>query len=241
MEIARKLAAEANNVQSQRDLSAAYERLGSASSSAGKPQDAMEYYRKYLEIAERLAAADRANAQAQRDLGVAYERLGDESMKANAVNDALEFYGKFMDIARCLAADPDNAVAQRDLWSAHTRLGHVLSRRGETQKAIAEFDAGEKIAAAEVAKNRDFFDAYDEACYASLKVLKFSLEHPQPDEKQKESRRELVEAALTAVQRLLETPFQDLAQLRAEPDFSELVKLPEFEALLAKKGGKEKN
>ena len=235
MEIAKKLASDPKNVRAQRDLAAAYERLGDANSSAGKPQDAITCYRKYLEIAERLADADRASAQARRDLAVAYERLGDESMKVNALDDALAFYGKFKDIAQSLAADPDNAVAQRDLWSAHTRLGHVLSRRGETVQAIAEFDAGERIAAAELAKNRDFFDPYDQACYAALKLLKYSLQHPQPDEKQKTSRGELIEAALSAVQSLLATPFQDLAQIREEPDFSALVEVPKFRALLQQK------
>jgi tetratricopeptide (TPR) repeat protein len=241
MEIARSLATDPQNRQAQRDLAAAYERLGNASSSARKPQEAIACYQQYRAIAERLVAADRANVQAKQDLAGAYEQLGDESMKAGAVNDALAFYGKFMDIARSLAADPDNAVAQRDLWSAHTHLGHALSRRGDTRRAIAEFDAGQAIADAELAKNQDFFDPYDRACYASLKVLKFSLEHPHPDAKQNKLREALIEAALRAVQALLATPFQDLAQIREEPDLVALVALPQFETLLQQKARDGKN
>ena len=241
LRIAENLATDPKNLQAQRELSTAYERLGNASSSAGKPQEAIAYYGKYRAIAERLAAADRASTQAQQDLAVAYEQLGDESMKVGAVNDALAFYGKFMELARSLAADPDNAVAQRGLWCAHTRLGHVLSRRGDIRRAIAEFDAGQEIADAELAKNHDFFNPYDRACYASLKVLTLSLEHPHPDEKQKKLRGELIEAALRAVQTLLATPFQNLAQLREDPDFVALLDVPKFEALLEQKAHNGKN
>ena len=235
MDIAKQLAADPREVRAQRDLCVAYERLGDASASAGKPQDALAYYRKYREIAERLAAADRNNAQAQRDLAVAYVHLGDESMKAGAVNDALEHYRRVLEIAQSLAADRDNALAQRDLWSAHTHLGHALSRHGDVRQAIAEFDAAQQVADTELAANRDFFDPYDRACYAGLKIIRFSLAHPQPDESQMKSRRELVETALSAVQSLLETPFRDLVQLRQEPDLSALAGVPQFEAMLEQK------
>lgn len=241
MNIAKSLAANPEDTRAQRELSVAYQRLGDASLAAGKPQDALAQYRSYLEIADRLAKADRNNEQAQRDLAVAYQRLGDASLQVKDLTGAIDDFRQSLRIAQPLAADPDNAVVQQTLWSAHTRLGHALSRRGDTAQAIAEFDAGQKIADAQLAKNADFFGPFDKACYETLKVLVFSLQHPQPNEDEKKTQQQLIGAAYRAVEALLKQPDYDVAQIRQEPDFSAVIGLPQFQGLLgqAARNGKQ--
>jgi tetratricopeptide (TPR) repeat protein len=232
MNIAKTLAADLQDTQAQRELSVAYQRLGDANLAAGKPQDSLAQYRSYLEIAQRLAKADSDNKQAQRDLAEAYQRLGDASLLTNDLPGAIDTYQHYLRIAQRPAADPDNALVQHDLWSAHTRLGHALSRHGDTAQAIAELNAGQKIAAAQLAKNADFFDPYDKACYEALEVLEFSLQHPKPTGDERKTQQRLIDGVYSAVQSVLNQPGYDVAQIRREPDFSTVVGLPQFQALL---------
>jgi tetratricopeptide (TPR) repeat protein len=75
-------------------------------------QEAVDSYRKALDIRERLAASDPTDAQAQRDLSVSYNKLGDVSLQTGAVQDAVDSYRKALDIRERLAAsDPTDAQA----------------------------------------------------------------------------------------------------------------------------------
>ncbi len=227
--LAEKLANDSEDLQAQRDLSMTYERLGSTSSIASQRQAAIAYYRKYLDIAQRLWDSDASNVAAQRDLAIAHARLGEESLKANALDDALAYYRRYLELAELPATDAHHAAARYDLWSAHTRLGHIYSRRGDVRQAIAQFEAGQRIADAELAKNSQFFSRFDRACYAAINVLKHSLEHPHSDESANRQRAVLIEAAMDALRSL--TP-KDLSRISDEPDFSALVHLPEFKAVM---------
>ena len=47
----------------------------------GRTQDALDFYKKGLNVAQRLAEADPKSAQAQRDLSVSYDKLGNVTLE----------------------------------------------------------------------------------------------------------------------------------------------------------------
>ena len=98
----------------QRDLVASYNNLGDATVQKGQAKEALDFYRKAVAIAERLAAAHPKDAQGATRPGACYDGLGYVSFQSGRTQEALRFYQKAVTIAeRFVAADPKDAQAQR--------------------------------------------------------------------------------------------------------------------------------
>ncbi len=132
----RRVKAEPERADYQRDLSISHERLGDLMSALGQGEQAREFYQKALAISERLAKAEPERADYQRDLSVSHERLGGLMSALGQGEQAREFYQKALAISERLAkAEPERADYQRDLSVSYNKLGTVMSALGQGEQA----------------------------------------------------------------------------------------------------------
>lgn len=129
------LAATPDSAQAQREVSVGLSQLGDFLSHRGQPGDAeqaLQHFRRSLQIREDLAAAHPDSPQAQRDVAVVSNRLGDVLCERGDAEQALQHYQRGLEISeRLAAASPESALAQRDLAVSLDRLGDFLSERGQ--------------------------------------------------------------------------------------------------------------
>jgi tetratricopeptide (TPR) repeat protein len=81
-----------------------------------RQDEALETYRKGLEMAEKVASTDEGNLEWQRDLSVAHTRIGSVLLRQGKRDEALAEYRAGLSIDEKLAAAyPGNPQAQIDL------------------------------------------------------------------------------------------------------------------------------
>jgi tetratricopeptide (TPR) repeat protein len=125
----RVAAADPDNADWQRDLSASHLNIGVVLQTRGDLGGALQAYRAALEIAQRLAAAEPHNAKRQRDLSA---RIGFVLEEQGDLAGALQAYRAALEIAqRFTAADPENAEWQSDLASSYSMIGWLLRKQGD--------------------------------------------------------------------------------------------------------------
>lgn len=157
LEIAEELVSrDKNNTQWQHDLSMSYERLGRNAMRRKIYDVARINYEKKFEIIKGLAFVDPDNARWQRDLSLSYNSFGDLDRETANFGLAHQAYSDGFAIAQRLAAgDPLNSQWQHDLYASHERLGLVAEDLGDVAGAIREFEAGEAILLALIARVGD--------------------------------------------------------------------------------------
>jgi non-specific serine/threonine protein kinase/serine/threonine-protein kinase len=128
--------------QLQRELAAAYERLGDVQgrpnvANIGNSALALECYRKALSIREALASTGTPSADIKADIAQTYQRLsslqklmGDYRMGLQYDRDALRMNQEM------LALDPDNMEFRRKVASSYTALGSGLSQVADWDGAL---------------------------------------------------------------------------------------------------------
>ena len=106
----------------QRDLSVTFDRIGDVHLANADLGQALENYRKGLEIAQRLADREPANLLWQRDLSVSHDRVGEVLDRKGDWEGALESFRKGLAIAqtlcRCLRSRSANSGRE------HEKLEH---------------------------------------------------------------------------------------------------------------------
>ena len=142
--LAVSLAERKGSLESLRDLSISYERIGTiyeAKGGAGDLEKALEMHEKGLEIRQELAA-EQGTALSQRDLSISYKKIGDIYEAKGGAGDlekALEMYEKGLEIDKKLAAEQGTALSQRDLSISYNRIGDIhraRGRAGDLEKAL---------------------------------------------------------------------------------------------------------
>jgi tetratricopeptide (TPR) repeat protein len=108
--------------------------------------DALQFFRAYGAIFDRLAKADPGNAGWQRDLSVSHNKIGNVLRAQGNLPAALDAFKASLAIRDRLAkADPGNAGRQRDLSVSHDRIGDVLRAQGNLPAALDAFKASHAI------------------------------------------------------------------------------------------------
>ena len=134
----------ASNTTWQRDLAVSYNKLGDVAVSAGKLDDARDWFDKALTVTKALADKAPSNTDWtdwQRELALSYQRLGGVAMSAGKLVDARTWFDKALAVATTLAAaDPINTAWQRDLSISYERLGDVAVYAGKLDDARTWFD-----------------------------------------------------------------------------------------------------
>ena len=137
----RLAAANAKDTEVRNALGSSYLMLGRLAAGRGNPQQALDFYRKTVEIREALRKQDPNNAFLLRNLLVTYGRVGDAlgaPFLDNTLGDtqaALESYRKAAEIAAQLHEhDPKDRLARLDLAMAEVRIGMTTP---DTAEALA--------------------------------------------------------------------------------------------------------
>jgi eukaryotic-like serine/threonine-protein kinase len=121
----------------QRELAAAYERVGDVrgeafSASLGDTRGALDSYFKSLSIREALVAAAPDDAQNRRDLASSYMRFGEAVQQIGDPGRAFDYLQKALSLYAGIAAEqPKNLQAREDLAAVYNDLGTVLENRGD--------------------------------------------------------------------------------------------------------------
>ena len=138
-----KLAAEAQGDSVlQRELAAAYERLGDVrgqaySANLGDRAGATESYRKALKIRETLAQNSPRDRQSRSELAGIYSKLGVELEDTSEAARGLEYLQKSLAVYTELTAQaPDDWQVETDLAGIHNAIGGALEDRSEMAGAL---------------------------------------------------------------------------------------------------------
>ncbi len=131
------------------DLLKAYRKVGDGLDEQGSVTDALNWYRRSLDIGLALtaaAAADAKTATWRHDLSITYNKIGDVLSKLGLSTDALSNYRESLDIRKRLAkADAKNPLWQRDLASAYDRIGDFFRSQGNLTDALSNYRESLKI------------------------------------------------------------------------------------------------
>lgn len=152
----RLAAADPSNVVWQRDLSVDYGKLGEVEHKEGHLEAARTALTASCAIGELLAVSDPDNTELQYNLAMIRERLGDVALAEGAIRTAREdFNQRFKIIERLAKSNLSNAMLQRERCISHDRLARVAKASGDMAGAIREFEAGEAILVALIARVGD--------------------------------------------------------------------------------------
>ncbi|HEY6154033.1 MAG TPA: protein kinase [Candidatus Udaeobacter sp.] len=137
------LAAEANGDPAlQRELAAAYERVGDVrgqafSASLGDMAGAMDSYKKALHIRQALLAAHPDDVQNKAGLAGIYQKIGNQSLETTEAGAGLQNLRKAMALYTELATEePTNSEFRGDLAGIYNGLGMALEARGDESGAL---------------------------------------------------------------------------------------------------------
>ncbi|MEM7302574.1 MAG: hypothetical protein AAF468_15955 [Pseudomonadota bacterium] len=131
---AGKSCAENNGLE--RDIGAAFDRLGDLAIARGDLEVAQQSLQYALDTAEGLVKSDPGNAQWQRDLSVSHNKIGNLAIARGDLETAKKAYQDALGIRDRLAkSDPGNAGWQRDLSVSHERIGDLAVKRGDPEVA----------------------------------------------------------------------------------------------------------
>jgi len=132
----------ANDLSVQRDLAAAYERMGELRVDPHRPnkQDAaaaLDAYRHALQLRKKIAARPGADSSDRRDLALGMSKLGDGLYFSGNVKQALVSYQDAWDLAQTLLrADPGNASLRRAVGQVGERRCAGVLASGDPAGAI---------------------------------------------------------------------------------------------------------
>ena len=147
LEYLDKLAQDASDPGLQRELAAAYVKVGDVQGrplnpNLGDTPGALASYRKAIGLYEALIPADSADPTVRRELATAYVRLSEVLSSSGDTGEALAFARKGLDLQRVTAdasAGGDSAVppaVRRELAASYSRVGDLLSATGDTKAAL---------------------------------------------------------------------------------------------------------
>jgi tetratricopeptide (TPR) repeat protein len=129
-----------------------YGQIGSLLFSLNRVDEALENYRKYVAIAQKVAADDPASSTLQLNLWSSYAALGDMLMRANRNEQAGIAYREGLPILEKLAAaDPGDVTLQTDLAFSQWKLaqigGDATVRLRAALAILGRLDADGRLAA----------------------------------------------------------------------------------------------
>ncbi|MEA2987723.1 MAG: hypothetical protein QOG83_434, partial [Alphaproteobacteria bacterium] len=142
------------NLNWQRDLAAAYERVASLTYGDGDKEGALAIYRTALPVRKKLAAADPDNVQRQRDMATNLDRIGSILIELERKDEARDALREGLAIIERLAmAAPDSIQWQLDLVTVLFKLAYAndepRARLEQARDIIRKLEADGKLSAAQ--------------------------------------------------------------------------------------------
>jgi eukaryotic-like serine/threonine-protein kinase len=137
------LAAEAADDSAlQRELAAAYERVGDVrgqaySASLGDGRGALDSYLKSLRIREALVAAAPNDVQSRRDLAASYRKIGNQMLETSEALRGFEYLQKALALYFSFATEqPGDSTIRSELAGIYNDVGLGLEDRGDMAGAL---------------------------------------------------------------------------------------------------------
>jgi non-specific serine/threonine protein kinase/serine/threonine-protein kinase len=137
------LAAEASGEPAlQRELAAAYERMGSVlgkpyAASLGNVKGALDSYQKALRIREAMVSADPRSPQNRRELADSHRQLGWQLLATTGTDAAREHFRQAIAIYSKLVVEyPGDGAVRLALARTYNQLGSLLEDRGDLSGAL---------------------------------------------------------------------------------------------------------
>jgi tetratricopeptide (TPR) repeat protein len=131
---------ERSNIEWQRDLSIAHNKLGSLLLAQGEPAPALEQYLAAQAIRAELERQDPSNTERLRDSAFSHEMVGDALVATGDMPGALLEYRAELDtVTALLERDPRNTDRQSDVADAHEKRGDALAQSGDRVAALNEY------------------------------------------------------------------------------------------------------
>ncbi len=130
--------------QAQINLARCYLKLGDDLGNPNFPNlgatdQALDYFRQAMAVAEALAMRDPQSAPARRYVYLSHERIADALDHIGDAAGALDHYKQSQTITETLlATDPSNGDYRRHLAVLYDKIGGVLAQTGDTAGALAE-------------------------------------------------------------------------------------------------------
>jgi serine/threonine-protein kinase len=124
----------------QKDLAAAYLRMGLISAEIDTVEKALDLDEKGMRLLQQLAESNPDDVETQRRLGNGYNQLGDHRMRIGRDAEALANLEKAVAIHEALLkAQPTDAIASYDLAGALHTLGLYYANRLKSGEALAAY------------------------------------------------------------------------------------------------------
>jgi len=129
----------------QRELAAAYERVGDVrgeayAASLGDRAGALDSYEKALQIRQALVAATPRDVQSRRELARSYDKIGSQLLETNEAAKGIELVRKSLMIYSALSAEqPQDLTARRDLAKSYGSLAFALETRGDMTPVLENY------------------------------------------------------------------------------------------------------
>jgi tetratricopeptide (TPR) repeat protein len=140
---AQTLMTDGNNAA---DLCDCVNLVGQALERQGQLGQALDQYRRQMDICHAEVRRDPDSAYWRRDLSVAHNWVGGVLQAQGKLQEALAEYQGYKSIMRELTArDPDNVGWRRELSVAHNKVGGVLQAQGWLAEALTEYEVAKRI------------------------------------------------------------------------------------------------
>ena len=124
----------------QRELAAAYEKVGEVRAGLGDMPGSLESHGKALTIREAIAVAQGRDAQARRDLASSHKRLGDQLLDSDQPSLGLEHLQNALTLFNGLTQEqPGSAELQLELSDTSVKIGRGKERRGDLAGAMEQY------------------------------------------------------------------------------------------------------
>jgi eukaryotic-like serine/threonine-protein kinase len=183
-----KLAAEANgDIGLQRELAAAYERLGDVQgspvrSNLGEREDALVSYRKALAIRASLAAREPGSIEPQRNLAADFARLAACAGAAGNYRIALSRYSQALAVDQRIATNHHDPDLLNELAGDYRMVGYELQLSGDGNAPLENLQKSIAIRQSIVAANPDPTGRFRSGLAQSYATMAYLLMlHGQPD------------------------------------------------------------
>ena len=126
----------------QRELAAAYERVGDVrggafSASLGDRKGALDSYFKSLQIRQALASAAPRDLQSRRDLAAIYRKIGNTLFETSEQSRGFDYLQNALALYSVIASEkPRDGEVKRELANTYNDVGIALENRGDMRGAL---------------------------------------------------------------------------------------------------------
>lgn len=179
--IERLLVPDPQDPELRRELSLSLNRVGEALGASGRQKEALQAFRRSLDIRHALASG--GQPAAQRDLALSQERVADALLGLDRTVEAATAYAAALKIREgLLAAEPNSVEWALDLAVSHDKNGNLLLADGKIDEALGAYEAALKIREEVLAEDPDSVRCQRDLSSSYIRLGEVLLVSGRPEE-----------------------------------------------------------